>query len=142
LAHDENKTLVQRHFDDVLNRCDLASVQEIYSEDVLFHGPEGMLRGKEAVAEWISNVHRAFEEFSVTVDLVIAQEDRVVVRNTARGYHRAAFMEMKASDRRVVLPIVTNFRIEHDKIAEVEAIYDSQIFVEELGTPVPLLNRL
>jgi steroid delta-isomerase-like uncharacterized protein len=142
MVEDTNKNLVRRYYDDYLNRCDLTAVNELFSEDILFHGPEGILRGRAAIAEWITNVHRAFQEFSVTVDFMIGEGDRVVVRDTVRGFHKQPFMEMKASQRRLVLPKVTIFRIAEGKIVELETIYDTQIFVEDLGNPVPLLNKL
>ena len=95
-----------------------------------------------AVKDWISNVYRAFQEFRVSVEFMIAEDDRVVVRNTVRGYHREAFMDMKASDRRVVLPMILIFRIENLKITEVETIYNSRVFNDELGSPVPLMKKL
>ncbi len=137
-----NKALVQRHFDNVLNACSLTAVDEICSDDVVFHGPAGIIRGKAPVKEWIVNVHRAFQEFQATVDLMIAEGDRVVVRSTVRGFHRRDFLEMKASERRLMLPMVLIFRIADHKITDLEGIYDSHQFVEELGTPAPLLNKL
>ena len=141
VAGEVNKTLAQRHFDDVLNAGDLAAVDEIYADDVVFRGPSGVLCGRERVREWITDVHLAFQEFSVNVDFMIAEGDRVLVRSMARGYHRQAFMDMKASDRRLVLPMVFVFGMAREKITELEVFYDSKVFVEELGSSVPLARK-
>jgi steroid delta-isomerase-like uncharacterized protein len=142
MSPEDNKALVQRHFIDVVNACSLAAVDEIYSDDVVFYGPQGVLAGKAAVKDWIAGMHQAFEGFSAEVNLMVAEGDRVVARVTARAHHVRPFLGMPASQRRVVLPMFMVFRVSGDRIADLESIYDSRIFEEALGTPLPLMQKL
>ncbi|HEY3294039.1 MAG TPA: ester cyclase [bacterium] len=142
MSADSNKALVQRHFDEVLNACSLAAVDEIYSDGVVFHGPQGVICGRGAIKEWIGMMHYSFEGFCAEVGLMIAEEDRVVAKVTARAFHAKPFMGMPASLRHVVMPMTLIFRVENDKIAELENVYDSKGFSEDLGAPVPLMKKL
>jgi steroid delta-isomerase-like uncharacterized protein len=139
---DRNRALVRRYLDDVLGRGDLDAVEEIFAREIVFHGPKGVLRGVFAVQDWVQAVRLAFDEFSVTLDRMIAEEQRVVSRVTIRGFHVRPLAGMPASMRRLVLPMVIIFRMENEKIVDAETLYDTMTFTEILGQAGPMTKKI
>lgn len=73
---DENKTIVRRFFDEVYNHNNLAVCDELQE-------PEYATFQRE----WIPMLRRAFPDLHVTVDDLVAEEDKVVAAITVRGTH-------------------------------------------------------
>jgi len=142
VPQESNKAVVQRHFDDVLNAGNLAVVDEIYTDDVLFHGPQGIVQGKGPIQAWVGMMHRAFSEFTTDVEMMVAEDDRVVAKVIARACHRRPFMDAPATDCHVVIPMTIIFHLRDGRIAELENIYDSQAFADQLGSSLPLMHKL
>src|ERR687889_203417 len=69
------RAIVQRMFDEIINKGQLEVVDELFAEDFLDHGPMGDIPGPEAfktmVAQWrsaVPDVHCAVDDFIVDGD--------------------------------------------------------------------------
>ena len=86
MSIEENKALVHRLIEEVWNQGNLAVFDELYAPDFLFHDPGlPQVRTREEDKQWISGVLGAFPDFQITSEDLIADQDQVVVRLTARG---------------------------------------------------------
>ena len=66
----------------------------------------------------VANYRAAFPDLHTTLEEVLVDGDRVVVRGTDRGTHRGDFMGFPASGREVTTTWIEIFRMENGKAAE------------------------
>jgi steroid delta-isomerase-like uncharacterized protein len=86
MSTEENKALVRRLIEEVWNQGNLAIFNELYAPDFIFHDP-GLphVRTRDEDKQWIAGILKAFPDFQITIEDLIAEEDQVVVRLTGRG---------------------------------------------------------
>jgi len=86
MSTEENKALVRRLIEEVWNQGHLAVFDELYAPDFIFHDPGlPLVRTREEDKQWIARILKAFSDFHITIEDLIAEADQVVVRLTARG---------------------------------------------------------
>lgn len=114
----ENKALVRRFFEVGPSRGDLRAARELLADDFALHVPLPCSPGVQGIIEVISACRAAFEHLDVTIEDLLADEDRVAARFTARGIHKGAFMGLPATGKSITMTGIEIFRIENGKIAE------------------------
>jgi len=83
---ERNTRLVIGHFDDFVNKKDLAAIDRNVAPDFLDHdGPGGKPAGRDADREMMARMHEMFPDLTVQVLDHVAQGDKVVVRNLWTG---------------------------------------------------------
>jgi predicted ester cyclase len=84
-----NVALSRRVPEELYNQGNLAVADELFADNYVEHHPlpPGFPSGREAVKQFVSGLRGAFPDFRYTVDDVIADGDKVVLRLTARGTH-------------------------------------------------------
>lgn len=111
MSAEENKAVMRRILEDVINRKRLDLADELYSDDHELH-PEtpGIGRGAAGMKGAFAGLHEEFPDVRVDVESVVAEGDMVAVRLTFSGTHastgeRAVWPEMvftRFSDGRAV----------------------------------------
>jgi len=111
VSAEENKAVMRRILEDVINRKRLDLADELYSDDHELH-PEtpGIGRGAAGMKGAFAGLHEEFPDVRVDVESVVAEGDMVAVRLTFSGTHastgeRAVWPEMvftRFSDGRAV----------------------------------------
>jgi steroid delta-isomerase-like uncharacterized protein len=137
---EENKALVRRWFEELLNQNNLDVADEIVARDHVEHDPTlpDTPPGPEGVRQSVSLYHRAFPDAHITVEDQIAEGDRVVTRWTGRGTHQGDLMGVPPSGNRVTVAGVTINRIADGKIAESWDNYDAMGMMQQIGAiPAP-----
>ena len=77
-----NKKLVLDHFEDFVNRRDLAAIDRNMAPDFLDHdGPGGKPTGIDGDRAMMQAMHRMMPDLRVEVRDAVAEGDKVVVRN-------------------------------------------------------------
>jgi steroid delta-isomerase-like uncharacterized protein len=79
----------------------------------------------------------AFPDWRSTVEDLIAADDMVVHRFTARGTHRGELMHIPATGRAVALSGINIFRLRDGKIVERWGVLDQLGFMQQLGAAPP-----
>ncbi len=134
-----NKALVRRYVEGVINKGNFALVDEIFSADTISHGPEfPELRGREAKKQYFVSVRRAFPDVHFTVDELIAEGEKVVMRWSDTGTHQGEFWGIAPTGRKVYNSGTSTFRIADGLIAEELIQWDSLGFMKEVGVVQPL----
>lgn len=90
---DEMKDFVRKHFDDLINKRKLEVCDVNFSEEFVEHGadmPPGLPPGREGTRKYVGGALERFPDLHVDVQDVIAEGDRVVVRNTWTGTDRTS----------------------------------------------------
>ena len=98
---EENKALVQRYYDVVLNGRDLDAVGEFFADERVV---EGVRRGCFAYFQ-------SFPDLHVSLDELIAEGDKVFLRSTMTGTHDGEYKGVPATGRHVATEAAEVFRI-------------------------------
>lgn len=136
MSIETNKAIVRRYLEQVYNERRLDLVEEFLVEGIEFHGA-GVAPGLTAARQWVARLAAAFHEQHVTIDDVIAEGDRVVVRSTLTGTHQGEMKGIPATDNLVTQRSITIFRLAKGKIVEGWFSSDNLSMMEQLGTASP-----
>jgi steroid delta-isomerase-like uncharacterized protein len=95
----------------------------------------GDVEGLKAVIVAYQN---AFPDIKVTTDLLLADGDKVVARNTATGTHSGQLMEIPATGKQIETKAMGIFSISDGKIVESWVASDQMSLMQQLGViPTP-----
>jgi len=139
MSIEQNKKLVRRYFEDApynLNVCD-----EIFAPSFQFHAiqrasitpqvVESTPQSEKATYEWLRTVWSA--DWRTTIDEMIAEGDRVMVRWTFHGTHQGELAGLPPTHKQVSYSGINIFHIEDGKIAQVWDIFDRLWMWQQLG---------
>ena len=133
MSAEENKSLIRRFFDKVWNQGKVELVEEFIAEGYVSHnylniavvGPEGIRRAVLAQ-------RTAFPDLHTTIEDLIAEDDKVVVRGRDDFTHVGEFMGYPGTGRKVTLTWIDIFRVKDGKLVEAWLETDSRLFMEQL----------
>ena len=84
----ENKTIVRRYYTEGLIKGNVAAIENLIADDITVHAPGyPALEGRAAYLNSMRMFREAFTDFQGTIDDLVAEGDRVVVRWTESGTH-------------------------------------------------------
>jgi steroid delta-isomerase-like uncharacterized protein len=133
VSPEQNRALVRRWYDDVLNDRNFAAVDEIVAPDFVINGQPVGSEGIRQAAVWVRSV---FPDLRVTVEDVVAERDRVVTRFTARATHCGEFLGVPATGKAVTMSGVHVDRVAHGRIAERWETVDLLGLLQQLGATI------
>ena len=137
MSTETNKAIVRRYFEQVFNEHRRDLVEEFLAENIELHG-SGLAPGLEVVKQWLTMFAAAFPDGHMTIEDVVAEEDRVVARTTFNGTHRGEMQGIPATGKTVDIPGITIFRLDNGKIAEGWLLNDNLGLMQQLGViPAP-----
>ena len=138
MAIEENKALVRRYFEDAPFRPD--ACDEIFAPSFRFHTiqhasitpqvVESNPESEKAAYAWLRTV---WGDWTMTIDEMIAEGDRVMVQWTFGGIHQGEFNGLAPTGKPVSYAGINIFRIADGKIAEVWDIFDRLWLWQQLG---------
>ncbi len=133
MSTEANKRLVRRFYDEVLNGKNLASLDEIAVADYEEHDMlPGQGRGLSGLRERVTMLDQALDP-RFTIEDVIAEGDRVVVRWTNSGTHVGEFFGAPATGKSFTIAGVDIYRIQDGKMAEHWHVVDQLSMLQQLG---------
>ena len=96
----ENKASGRRFLDEVINRGNLAVIDELAGPNYVDHAlPPGVPPGNEGQKAFVTMFRAAFPDLHYTTDDEVAEGDRLVQRVTAHGTMKGDFQGMPASGK-------------------------------------------
>ena len=130
---DANKKLVRRYVEEIANQGKADAADEIIGADYVYHGegPEGT--GPEVVKQFNSMYRTAFPDLHLTIEDMIAEGDRVVVRVTARGTNSGPMMDQPATGKKIEVRSIFIVRIANGKVVEEWENIDELSMMRQLG---------
>lgn len=114
MTSEEAKGFVRRHFEDFVNRQDLPAADRNFANDYQEHGadvPPGLPSGPEGPKRYLAAAFQRFPDIHVTIEDIIAEGDKVVVRNTWRATDHESGQKIEFSG-------IVIWRIAEGKLAE------------------------
>ena len=111
---EEMKRFVRNHFEQFVNRKNIAIGDVNFSRKFVDHGadvPLGLPPGPEGAKQYVGGALKRIPDMRVTIDDIIAEGDKVVVRNTWTGTDRETGRKIRFSG-------IVIWRIEGRKLVE------------------------
>jgi steroid delta-isomerase-like uncharacterized protein len=128
-----NKDVARRYYEAVLNGGDLAALDELAVPDYEEHDPlPGQGTGRAGLEDRVRMLRSAFDPH-FTIEDVIAEGDRVVVRWTNDGTHVGEFLGMPPSGRSFSIAGVDIHRVRDGRLAEHWHVVDQLSMLQQLG---------
>jgi steroid delta-isomerase-like uncharacterized protein len=115
----KNIAIVRKFFEVGPSKGDLAAADALLHAEFSLHTPLPTPGpGIDAMNDVITSCRAAFHGLQVTVDDIMAEEDRVTARFTACGRHSGNFMGLPPTGKAITITGIEIFRIEDEKIRE------------------------
>ena len=138
MSAEANKSLVRRFYDEVLNAHRIDVLDTLALADYTEHDPlpgqrDGLVGLKDRVSMLIQGLPSTY-----TVEDIVAEGDRVVVRWRNAGVHSGQFMGIPPTGRSFDIAGIDIYRIENDRVAEHWHVVDQLTLLQQLGLlPAP-----
>jgi predicted ester cyclase len=138
MSAEENKALFRRWFEDVVNANNYAVVDELLAPGYVAHFPGAPRVDRGGHQGMVELFAAAFPDWEESIQDVIAEGDRVVLRVTAGGTHEGEFQGIAPTGKTVTITGMGIARIEDGKIAESWWEFDALGLMQQLGAiPAP-----
>jgi steroid delta-isomerase-like uncharacterized protein len=134
----ENIMLVHRFFEELWNQGNLDAADELLASGHVHHFSDEDIIGPEGLKSLVTWLRTAFPDNHTSIDDVVAEGDKVVVRFTNRGTHQGEGMGIPPTGKRVVYTGIDIFRIEDGRIVERWGEVDGLGLGQQLGTVPPI----
>jgi steroid delta-isomerase-like uncharacterized protein len=115
---DANKQVVRSFIERVYTQLDPTGVDDLVADDFVWHGSTSQADGKTFLRESTQRMGKALDNIGFDIDDLIAEDDRVVARVTARARQIGEFMGMPASNKSYEIGEIHIFRLRDGKIVE------------------------
>jgi steroid delta-isomerase-like uncharacterized protein len=133
MSIESNKAIVARLYDEVFNGRDLGVLPELATLDYDEHDPlPGQGTGLDGLRDRVQAIISGFGE-RFTVEDVVAEGDRVVVRWTGSGTHVGEFMGIPPTGKSFTIAGIDVYRVADGKLAEHWHVVDQLALLGQLG---------
>ena len=135
MSLEANKELVRRLYEEAFNEGNLDLVGELVAPDVVTHNPIILdaPTGPDSIRGGVEMIRRAFPDFHVAVEDLIAEGDRVAAFLTMSGTNEGDYRRGGATGKRGTMRAFFIWRIADGKLAESWGAADRFGFLQELG---------
>ncbi|MFY9804236.1 MAG: ester cyclase [Candidatus Acidiferrales bacterium] len=132
----ENVALMQRWFQEVWNEGRIQTIYDLMDENGVATGqdqPGVEIRGPAEFVALFNRLHGAFPDMKLTVDDIIAADDKVVVRWSAVMTHTGDHLGIPATNRQARITGITIAQIKDGKIIRGWDNWDQLALMQQLS---------
>jgi steroid delta-isomerase-like uncharacterized protein len=138
MSENENKQLLRRYYEEVLTTGRLDVLEAIAQPDYIEHNPfPGHGQGLEGLRQRVNTLRGGLNQ-QFTLELLIAEGDKVAVLWTARGTQVGDFMGLPATGKSYTIQGVDIHDLRDGRMAQHWDVVDMYGFLIQLGAlPAP-----
>ncbi|HVP20898.1 MAG TPA: ester cyclase [Anaerolineaceae bacterium] len=111
MSIETNKAIVRRIFEEIFNNRNFPVVDELIAPDYINHNVSLAVQGPEGVKKMAIAQFKAFPDLHTTIEDIIAEGDKVVVRATDHFSHQP-------DGKKIALTWIEILRLENGKAVE------------------------
>jgi len=141
MSLEANKAIVIQLYEEVFNKGDLELADKLIAPNAINHDPQlppGVPSGPQGLKAAVTMLRSAFPDDHHTIEDLVAEGDKVVVRTTHSGTHQGSFLGLAPTGKHITNTSIHIFRIASGKIVEVWATRDDLGLMQQLGAiPAP-----
>ena len=131
---EENKATFRKLIEEGFVQGNTAVVDELVGANIIDHSPmPGQGPGSEGLKDALTMFRGAFPDLQVTIEDMIAEGEKVVVRVTMRGTHQGEFMGIPATNKKIEIGEMHIVRFAGGKMVEHWGQEDSLGMMQQLG---------
>lgn len=110
-----NKAVASKYLEEIINHQRVDLVKEVFTDDVqVINGKEsGHLKRMET---FLSTFYKAFPDINYTVDDIVAEGDKVVIRATVKATHKGEFWGYQPLGNKLDIREIFFFTMENGKV--------------------------
>ena len=133
VATDDNEAII-RQVIALIGERNLDDAFELYAQDYIYHGPGGQeLRGRAGIRGLWEVWLEAFPDLHSTVEDVVTEGDKIVMRWRIEGTHTGEFLGVPASNAKINVGVTGMFRVENGQLAECWDQFDGLGLMQQIG---------
>jgi steroid delta-isomerase-like uncharacterized protein len=118
----------------VANSHDPSGFDNFYADDVIYHGNDGEIRGRDGVKAYLQTFMTALPDLKVTVEDIFGEDERVFSRARLQGTNTGEFNGMPPTGKSIDISWIMNVcRVRDGKIVEEWELLDQLELVRQLG---------
>ena len=139
MSIEENKVIAHCLYEEVYNKGKLASLDDLMSTSYVDHNPlvHGQAPDREGAKQGLSTLRTALPDLYITIEDMVAEEDKVVCRLTLRGTQAGEFLGVAATGEQITAALISIIRIADRKIVERWSISDQLGLMQQLAVVPP-----
>lgn len=132
---DTNKVIARNFIERAWNQRDMSVVNELIAPNHVPHGPftEQMPQGAEGTKAFVTAFLAAFPDLKATIEKQEANGDQVKTTITFKGTQTGALMDIPATSKQAIVPVVVTDRIAGGKIVETWSEWKPEDMLRQLG---------
>lgn len=120
--------------EEVWGKGNAALIDELYAENFVDLNPiPGVPGTREGLKMQLVAYRQAFPDMNTTVNDMVAEGDKVVIRFTIRGTHTGDMMGIPPTGKSGEIAGITMLRLEDGKIVEEFSLADMMTLYQQLG---------
>jgi predicted ester cyclase len=131
---EQNKAIARRVVDEILNQGKTSVADELFTPGFTDREAENKgYGGLVGFKQYVTELRRAFPDLHYTIDDIIGEGDKTVVRLTGSGTFKNEFMHMSPTDKHATWSEIHIGRLSGGKIAEHWGRADQLGMLQQLG---------
>src|SRR5689334_23260882 len=135
MSVESNKELIRRLYEET-NKWNLAAMDDFFAADMVDHNPPpvpGISPGLEGIKQAFRIFLDAHPDGTHSIEEMVGEDDKVVVRVTGRGKHTGDLMGIPPTGKELVMTGIAIYRISEGKIVERWAEHNLLGLMHQLG---------
>lgn len=142
---EENKNVVRQFHRDLDEAGVKEAVERHTARSLVVHHPRGLVSEPMGSEEYVaagSQWQTSFPDLRHTIDAIVAEGDQVWVQLTDYGTHEGEHLGIPATGKEIEFTVMSRFRMQDGKIAEVWMQADTLGLLQQLGAEsIPPANE-
>jgi len=121
----------------------MAVADELCATNIVLHSATGIdIRGLKDLKQFVGALCDAFPDVHFTIDDVVAEGDKVVVRYTWTGTNKGGFMGIPPTNKKMTMWEIQMAKVVGGKMVEVWSRSDNMGIMQQLGVmPTPGMGK-
>ena len=138
MSTEDNKALMRRWLEEVMNAQQLEAVDEVFAPTFVDHGAlPDQPPGPAGIKWFLTMIWTAFPDWRYSIEDLIAEGDKVVARVTVYGTHQGNFLSIPATGTPVTMTEIQIVRVAFGQIVDMWANVDLFGLLQQLGAVPP-----
>ena len=130
----DNKTIVRRMFDEVINENHVELIDELFDPEFETTTPQGVM-DREGFKAFVAGWRGAFSDLHCEISDLISEGDTAAWAIRATGTHDGEFMGMPATGKKVDFGSLNIAHVRDGKAYRHVVMMDLATMMEQLGMP-------
>jgi steroid delta-isomerase-like uncharacterized protein len=133
----KNENIAKLLRQEIWNTGNFAIADEICTDDAVFHNNDPLTpdfgQGPQALKQLVTMYRAAFPDAHITIEDIVSEGNRVVIRWTGRGTHKGNFGRIAPTGKAVTVTGIDLVRISKGKVQENWTNWDTLGMLQQLG---------